>query len=124
MKYTTDISKEFDTDERCSIIEILNNSDLAHISIAQARLKPGITTELHSLDGDEFYYILQGKGTAELDREQKFDLSKGDVLHIKKDQPQRIKNTGTEELVFLCICTPRFEVNNYTSLPEDTLEDI
>jgi len=124
MKYITDINKEFDTDEGCSIIEIINNIDLPHISIAQARLKTGLTTELHSLDGDEFYYILQGQGTAELEGAQKFQLSKGDVLHIKKHQPQRIKNTGAEELIFLCICTPRFETKNYSALTEGELEGI
>ncbi len=29
---------------------------------------------------------------------------------------QKIANTGTEELVFLCICTPRFELKNYLKL--------
>lgn len=124
MKYITDINKEFNTDERCSIIEILNKADLPYISIAQARLKVGLTTELHSLDGDEFYYILQGHGTAELDRSQKFELQKGDVLHIKRDQPQRIKNTGDKDLIFLCICTPRFEAKHYAALAEDNLNPI
>lgn len=35
------------------------------------------------------------------------------VLHIPADTPQRIKNTGSEDLIFLAICTPRFEERRY-----------
>ena len=37
---------EFYTEERCYITELHNNVDS---SIARARVKPGVTTELHSL---------------------------------------------------------------------------
>lgn len=55
MIYKTNAENEFYTDERCFIIEILNNTDIENISFAQARVKPQITTQLHCLDVDEYY---------------------------------------------------------------------
>ena len=68
MIYKTIAENEFLTHERCSIIEILNTDTVKDISIAQARVKPGITTELHSLYGDEFYYIWFFDKSRELSR--------------------------------------------------------
>lgn len=116
MIYHTDDSKEFDTDERCSIIEILNKPELEHISVAQARVKPGVTTAWHTLDGDELYYILEGTGVAELGDRFKKELGPGDLLHIQKNTAQRITNTGQADLRFLCICSPRFTEQSYHSL--------
>jgi mannose-6-phosphate isomerase-like protein (cupin superfamily) len=39
-----------------------------------------------------------------------------DVVHIPAGVPQQICNTGSEDLVFLCICTPRFRMENYREL--------
>ena len=36
-----------------------------------------------------------------------------DVVHIPAGRPQQICNTGSEDLVFLCIGTPRFRMENY-----------
>jgi len=43
-------------------------------------------------------------------------LAKGDCIIIKPDEPQSILNIGDVDLIFLCICQPRFEVRNYKAL--------
>ena len=42
-----------------------------------------------------------------------------DVVTIPAGQAQKITNTGTKSLVFLCICTPRFKQENYINLESD-----
>ena len=40
-------------------------------------------------------------------------MRKGDVVLIPAGKTQRIRNVGPDDLVFLCICTPRFEPRHY-----------
>jgi len=46
------------------------------------------------------------------------DLEEYDVVDIPADAAQRIKNTGTEDLLFLAICTPAFRERDYVDLGE------
>lgn len=101
--------------ERCFIRELLNSSEEPQLSIAQARVEPGVTTVWHSLTGTEVYYILAGKGLAEVSSE-KYQVERGHLVHISAGEPQRITNTGEEDLIFLAICAPRFTPENYTEL--------
>ena len=56
-----DDSAEFPTEERCHILEISNSSSDAELSIARARVEPGVTTALHRVtDTIERYIILSG----------------------------------------------------------------
>ena len=48
------------------------------------------------------------------------DVGRGDVVRIPPSCPQRIRNTGREDLVFLAVCTPRFLNPAYEDL-NDTL---
>jgi mannose-6-phosphate isomerase-like protein (cupin superfamily) len=109
-------SNEFYTEERCHILELLNDPKINdQLSIARARVSPGVTSALHSLDGLELYYILEGKGIVEIDG-VKSPIGPGQIAYIKKDQTQRITNVGEQDLVFLCICQPRFKPQSYKSL--------
>lgn len=116
MIFKTDTQKEFYTEERCYITEILNSADYSKLSVAQARVEPGVTTALHSLDADEFYYILEGSGRVEIGDDFQQDVKPGDLARIPAGTPQRITNTGDSDLVFLCLCAPRFQAEGYTSL--------
>lgn len=108
---------EFDTPERCHITEILNKGDLASFSIARARVEPGVQTQLHALrHTDEAYYILSGEGEMEVDGQIIGAVRSGDVIWIAKGKSQRIRNTGAGDLLFLCICHPRFEAEAYEDL--------
>ena len=93
---------------------ILNNEDFKSFSVARSRVEPGITTEVHKLiDTDEVYYILSGKGEMEVDGELMGVVVANDLIFIPKNSKQRIKNTAYNDLLFLCICSPRFDGRNY-----------
>lgn len=114
-----DTSDEYYTREGCYIIELSNSEDDPVLSIARVRVRPGVTTRMHRLGRTfERYVILEGKGRVEagsLSRE----ISAGDVVLIPPMCPQRITNTGTSDLVFLAICTPRFSENAYEDVDGD-----
>jgi len=108
---------EFFTEEKCAILEVLNESDDLSQSIARARVEPGISTELHKLIGtSEVYYILSGTGEVELNHDVKQKVKGGDVVRIPSGMPQRIHNTGIEDLVFLCFCVPAFKQECYVAM--------
>ena len=110
---------EFDTRERCSIIEILNNELSPELSIARCRVDPGVTTELHSLaDTKEIYLVEEGRGMMDDGKCKPFLVNPGDIIIIPSDHPQRIKNTGEIDLVFKVVCKPRFKPACYIPLEE------
>lgn len=104
-------------EEDCFITEILNTGSHPGLSVSKARVKPGITTRLHKVKGtEEKYYILAGTGEMEIDGKIAGNVESSDIIIIPRNAAQRMKNTGTDDLIFLCICTPRFEEKNYESL--------
>jgi len=111
----SDESKEFFTNERCHILELLNNHDSDEpFSIARCRVEPGVTTAWHRLNGiQEFYYILEGQGLMEIGDDPDFEVQKNDVVKIDINKAQRIKNIGEEDLIFLAICNPPFTDEHY-----------
>lgn len=110
-------SQEYYFHEGCHILELSNSPADATVSIARARVEPGQTTRRHRLrDTTERYVILQGTGLVEAGDLPAQTVSTGDVVIIPPMQHQRIKNTGTNDLTFLAICTPRFRPACY----EDT----
>lgn len=110
---------EFSTVERCSIVEIHNSAEDADCSIVRARVAPGVTTQLHSLRGvDERYVILEGEGRVEVGNAAPAPVRPLDVVAIPAGTSQRISNVGTVDLIFLCICTPRFRADTYVSLED------
>jgi len=114
--FKTDKHHEYYSDEGCFITEIMNTPEHSTLSIAQARVEAGVETEIHALkETAEMYYILSGRGYATVGEESRV-VGKGDCVFINKDETQKIKNIGTEDLVFICICQPRFEQANYVQL--------
>jgi len=108
--------KEFYSPERCHILELLNNDDRTH-SLARARVSPGVTTSWHRLiNTTECYYILQGTGYVELEEDISHHVETGAIVKIPSGTPQRITNTGVEDLLILCICIPAFGPEVYESL--------
>jgi len=109
--------KEFMTDERCFIAEIANDPDDEQVSIARARVRPGMATAWHRVRGTtERYIIAAGKGRAEVEGMEPTDVSAGDVVRIPAQYAQRIINTGDVDLIFYCVCSPRFRPENYETL--------
>ncbi len=119
-----DLSKEFYTDEGCYITELSNTSDDPQASIARARVVPGVTTRWHRLsDTAERYVILEGTGRVEVGQLPPTQVHAGDVVLIPPLCRQRITNTGTDDLIFLAICTPRFTNAAYEDIEPDMDSD-
>jgi len=108
------LGEYFFESEGCYITELSNSEVDPDLSIAQARVKPGVTTSWHRLKNTtERYCILSGIGIAEVGDASQIEVCSGDVVLIPPMQHQRITNIGKEDLIFLAICTPRFEEHNY-----------
>ena len=112
-----DLSKEFSTPERCHITETYNSSADESLSIARARVEPGVTTAWHHVEGTiERYIIVEGRGSVEIGNFPATAVGPGDVVVIPAGTRQRIANIGQTDLIFYCVCTPRFKTANYKSL--------
>jgi mannose-6-phosphate isomerase-like protein (cupin superfamily) len=84
------------------------------LSIARARVEPGVTTEWHALaTSAERYVILEGAGSVEIGDLPAQTVGTGDIVVIPPTVRQRITCTGEQPLVFLAICTPRFVPDDY-----------
>ncbi len=107
------------TQERCFILELSNTPEDPYVSIARARVEPGVTTRWHRLQGvTERYCILSGKGCVEVGNLAPWVVRTGDVVHIEPMCRQRISNIGKEDLIFLAVCTPRFTLDSYIDIDD------
>jgi mannose-6-phosphate isomerase-like protein (cupin superfamily) len=106
---------EFLTPERCFIMENWGASTGdSTVSIARARVEPGVTTKTHHLVGtQEIYLVTSGRGRVEVGSLAPAEVAQGDVVVIPAGTPQRITNIGESELVFYCVCTPAFTEKCY-----------
>jgi mannose-6-phosphate isomerase-like protein (cupin superfamily) len=111
-------SSEFVTAERCYIVEMLNSDSSPDLSVARARVEPGVTTALHKLhDVMERYLILSGQGAVEIGGGPALAVGPMDIVTIPAGTAQKITNTSqTKELIFLCLCTPGFVPDCYIAL--------
>lgn len=115
LKYEQD--REYFFAEGCHINELSNSGQDPQLSVARARVAPGHTTRWHRLqDTLERYVILAGQGRVELAALAPADVGAGDVVLIPAGCEQRITNTGPDDLVFLAICSPRFQPRAYEDL--------
>jgi mannose-6-phosphate isomerase-like protein (cupin superfamily) len=101
----------FTTADGSTIRELLayRNSSIRKQSLAEARLAPGqATTPHHHAVTEEIYYILSGSAAMTLGEETR-PVGPGDAIAIPPGQRHTIRNTGADELVFLCTCAPGYE---------------
>ncbi len=104
------------TDERCFITELMNTPLSPEVSLAVARVEPGVTTQLHALSGIlERYVVRKGSGLIEINGQTR-NIGVGDQAVIDPGVSQRITNTGNGDLEFYCLCTPRFTPEAYVNL--------
>jgi mannose-6-phosphate isomerase-like protein (cupin superfamily) len=100
---------EFWTEERCFITETANDNGDEAVSIARARVQPGVTTAWHRLEGvTERYIIVSGQGRVEIGTAPPEAVGPGDVVRIPAEVPQRITNTGRRRFDYLCGVLPAF----------------
>lgn len=108
---------EFDTPEGCMIHESWNELADGAVSIAQATVSRGERTQLHRLLGvTERYLVISGEGIAQVGDQSEIAVWPGDVLYIGQGVPQRIQASSVDDLVFYCVCTPRFRPDCYEAL--------
>lgn len=106
--------------EGCHIVEV-SNSAADTVSIARARVEVGVTTRWHAVRNTiERYVILTGSGQVEVGNADPATVTTGDVVIIPAGVRQRITNTGKTDLLFLAICSPRFQSANYQDLEPDS----
>jgi RimJ/RimL family protein N-acetyltransferase/mannose-6-phosphate isomerase-like protein (cupin superfamily) len=111
-----DDQAEYFFEEGCFILELLNDPAEPELSIARARVPTGTETRWHRLqESKERYVILQGQGRVEVGDDAPRNVAAGDVVRIPPMTRQRISNTGAQDLIFLAICSPRFQRQNYLS---------
>lgn len=102
------------TKERCDINELANLAADPAVSIAEARVAPGVTTRWHRLrDITERYVILAGTGKVEVGELPAQFVTAATVVVIPPGCRQRITNVGPDQLIFLAICSPRFVQSAY-----------
>jgi mannose-6-phosphate isomerase-like protein (cupin superfamily) len=92
-----------------SILRELLHPDKADLdlrySFAHAIVRPAQTTLLHRLRTSEVYYILSGEGEMHIN-EEAVVVRPGDAVYIPPHAGQFIHNSGTADLVFICIVDP------------------
>ncbi len=105
--------------EGCFITELSNTSEDPELSVAYVRVVPGETTRWHKLLGiSERYLILSGRGSVEVGNNEAREVSEKDVVLIPPEARQRITNIGEEDLIFLALCTPRFQEEYYVEIDD------
>ena len=93
------------------------SEDDTPVSIARARVEPGVTTRLHRLQGiAERYCILTGRGRVRIGELPPSLVVPGDIVYIPPGCPQSISNVGDTDLIFLAVCTPRFDPEAYEDI--------
>lgn len=115
--HRSNMQDEYWFQEGCHILEVANDPDDPQVSIARARVEPGVTTQWHYLHETwERYLIIAGEGIAEIGDLAPAQVSAGDVVIIPPDTRQRIRNAGIQDLIFYAICSPRFTPECYRYL--------
>ncbi len=77
-------------------------------SLAEATIHPGCETRLHKHhQSEELYHVVKGHGQMTLDG-QVFFVEPGDTICIAPGREHKVKNTGNQDLVILCCCSPPY----------------
>jgi mannose-6-phosphate isomerase-like protein (cupin superfamily) len=98
----------FTTKDGSTIRSILDrtNAPVQNQSLAEARVPAGGVTQRHYHKlAEEFYFILEGRGTIEIDGESR-EVQRGDAILIPPGAWHSI--AASESLRFLCCCAPPY----------------
>ena len=98
----------FITRDGSTIRSILDraNAPVEQQSLAEATVPAGTTTERHHHKvSEEFYFLLEGEGTMEVDGKRR-EVQPGDAVLIPAGAWHQI--TATRDLRFLCCCAPPY----------------
>jgi len=121
MKKTSYTEIEAYTTKDGSLIRELMHPEIhgnKNLSLAQAIIEPGCCTRSHvHTTSEEVYHILQGKGIMALCKER-FAIGPGDTVCISPNQPHSLENTGHEQLILLCCCSPPYSHEDTEMCPQ------
>ena len=77
-------------------------------SLAEATLAPGMATTAHfHREAEEFYLVTAGQGRLRVGDEER-DVMPGDCAVILPGVVHKLWNTGREDLVVVCCCSPAY----------------
>jgi mannose-6-phosphate isomerase-like protein (cupin superfamily) len=100
--------KPFTTKDGSRIRSILDrtNAPVLNQSLAEASVSAGSATERHyHKRSEEFYFLLEGEGTMEINGETR-EVAAGDAILIPPGAWHQI--TASSALRFLCCCAPSY----------------
>ncbi len=100
----------FTTADGSTIRSILDrtNAPVANQSLAEARVPASGATQRHYHRlAEEFYFILEGTGTMEIDGESR-KVGPGDAVMIPPGAWHQITADRDADLRFLCCCAPPY----------------
>ena len=100
----------FTTADGSTIRSILDttNAPVKGQSLAEAAVPAGGATQRHyHKASEEFYFMLSGKATMEIDGEER-EVGPGDAILIPAGAWHQIRATAGEGLRFLCCCAPPY----------------
>ena len=100
--------KEFTAGDATFIREVLHPDnegiDLPY-SLAYGSLEIGASSIPHVLQNEELYYILEGKAAIHIENEE-IQVNAHEVVLVRKNTKQFVRNLGDKKLTFLCIVSP------------------
>lgn len=104
--------RQFIAGDKSLLREILNprkeNLKIRY-SLAWAKVKSGDETIPHKLKYSEAYYIIKGQGRISINNVKRI-VRKNDTVYIPPNAVQFIKNIGKNDLEFLCIVDPAWQL--------------
>ena len=104
--------------EGCFVCELSNTACDPALSIARVRIAARTETRWHRLDVDERYLVVEGHGIMEMDGVPPTGVGPGDLAVVPAGCAQRIRNTGDDDLIVYCLCTPRFTLDVHHDAPD------
>lgn len=94
-----------------SVIRVITdttNAPVKNVTLAEASLKPGLSTIGHKhIKTEEIYYFTAGSGIMTLNG-RSFKITKGDSVLIPPGVLHKVKNTGRGVLKIICACSPPY----------------
>jgi len=93
------------------LLHPVRNDAAIRYSLAHAKLVRGTASLPHRLKTSEVYYFISGQGRMHVDGEVT-PVGPEQVVYVPPGAVQHVENTGTDELVFLCIVDPAWRAED------------
>ena len=93
------------------LLHPVRNGAAIRYSLAHAKLSRGTASLPHRLKTSEVYYFISGHGRMHVDGEVT-PVGAEQILYLPPGAVQHVENTGTGELVFLCIVDPAWRAED------------